>query len=439
MWRKIPNVKPFAGAVAVKVTAGGPGLVAVGSGLTGKAGTIRTGKLFAVVWTSHDGVTWRRVPYSQITFGGAEMFDVAGGDFGLVAVGHNTQGEEHSVVWTSRDGVHWRRLSNARTTFGPRVVTFRVLAGPHGRLLAIGVDQNTINESRAWTSTDGMHWQPAPAGAFQQGTVTNVSAAGPGFLAVGTQESDPALWSSPDGLHWQHEAGPEIFTGRHTDVYDVTRFGHRLTVAGIRGARTPSSGQATTWLWSPGQTQGTPQPASHPNLSDPKTFRLRLADIPSDYHIQVLDYEPVCRADGSNPRDACVLLRRAIRPYRAFITRFTVNAPTMPSIRVIHGVTIVTPSRTTARRALQRSSPVVDPYFATANRLPLHLQIGEESRLYATHEIVSPTSPRGAFAVIWRDGRFVGSVTVAGEPKVQAIADAIRYAQQLHAHLKAAR
>ncbi len=44
-------------------TAGGPGLVAVGSDAGG-------GDVDAAVWTSPDGITWSRVPLDEAVFGG---------------------------------------------------------------------------------------------------------------------------------------------------------------------------------------------------------------------------------------------------------------------------------------------------------------------------------------------------------------------------------
>ncbi len=65
------------------VTAGGPGLVAVGWDESG-------GDSDAAVWTSPDGITWSRVPHDEAVFGGeadAGMSTVTAGGPGLVAVG----------------------------------------------------------------------------------------------------------------------------------------------------------------------------------------------------------------------------------------------------------------------------------------------------------------------------------------------------------------
>ena len=79
------------------VTAGGPGLVAVGYDLF-DAG------FDAAVWTSPDGVNWSRVPHNEAVFGGTgtqEMNAVTAGGPGLVAVGSARlpDGDGDGAVW----------------------------------------------------------------------------------------------------------------------------------------------------------------------------------------------------------------------------------------------------------------------------------------------------------------------------------------------------
>ena len=64
----------------LSVTAGGPGLVAVGVDRPG-------GDADAAVWTSVDGITWSRVPHDEAVFGGAAIQSVTAGGPGVVAVG----------------------------------------------------------------------------------------------------------------------------------------------------------------------------------------------------------------------------------------------------------------------------------------------------------------------------------------------------------------
>jgi len=98
-WAQVCDAQSFDGAAMYAVTAGGPGLVAVGGdnkyytreGYTPDwDGWIRVSD--AVVLTSPDGLTWTRVPHEEAVFGGdgsQHMFGVTVGGPGLVAVGRD--------------------------------------------------------------------------------------------------------------------------------------------------------------------------------------------------------------------------------------------------------------------------------------------------------------------------------------------------------------
>jgi hypothetical protein len=231
-WSRIPQDERVFGVQLIQrmnsVTAGGPGLVAVGSeGAFGPAG-LGT----AAVWTSVDGVTWSRVAHDEAVFGGEgplEMVSVTAGGSGLVAVG--SAGSD-AAVWTSPDGITWSRVPHDEAVFGGEgSSTMRgVTAGGPG-LVAVGSAGSTDRDAAVWTSPDGITWSRVPhdeaafGGAGTQ-RMNSVAAAGPGFVAVGFDESDPdpfpwgyatdaAVWTSPDGLLWSRVA--------HSDaVFDAT-------------------------------------------------------------------------------------------------------------------------------------------------------------------------------------------------------------------------
>lgn len=81
------------------VTAGGPGLVAVGSDVDAETLTPT-----AAVWTSPNGHTWTRVAPDEAVFGGPGgpmMTSVTAGGRGLVAVGADGAAEPAPAVWVS--------------------------------------------------------------------------------------------------------------------------------------------------------------------------------------------------------------------------------------------------------------------------------------------------------------------------------------------------
>ena len=101
VWSRVPHDEAvFGGGEAqeiIAVAAGGPGLVAVGFDVSG-------GDLGAAVWTSADGRVWSRVPQDETVLGGgyAQIVAVAARGPGLVAVGYGVSGgETDAAVWVS--------------------------------------------------------------------------------------------------------------------------------------------------------------------------------------------------------------------------------------------------------------------------------------------------------------------------------------------------
>jgi len=93
------------------------------------------------MWTSPDGITWFRVPHDEAVFGGEgeqAMNSVTAGGPGLVAVGlDGSGGDPHVAVWTSSDGITWSRVTHDEAVFGG-VMRSVTLGGPG--LVAVGFD-----------------------------------------------------------------------------------------------------------------------------------------------------------------------------------------------------------------------------------------------------------------------------------------------------------
>ena len=251
-WSRVPHDEEvFGAAFMVSVTAGGPGLVAVG----GTDGIRTDGD--AVVWTSVDGITWSRVPHDETIFGGPQrqtMYDVVVGGPGLVAVGR--EGDERpwdnsldnaAAVWTSVDGITWTRVPHDETVFGtggnpptsasPGPVMLSVTAGGPG-LVAVG-------RKAAWTSPDGVTWTRIADDVTVRSFMTGVTAGGPGLVAVGLDSSGAtAVWTSVDGITWSQVPDDNAAFGRYPDwTYDVTVGGPGLVTVGNAG------GDPAVWVW----------------------------------------------------------------------------------------------------------------------------------------------------------------------------------------------
>ena len=106
VWSQVIDETPFVEGGYQEmfgVTAGGPGVVAVGLDWSGAG---------EAVWTSPDGLAWTRVDYDEPSFFGWMLSVTAGGP-GLVAVGvDRSSNDVDAAVWTSPDGLTWSRVDD---------------------------------------------------------------------------------------------------------------------------------------------------------------------------------------------------------------------------------------------------------------------------------------------------------------------------------------
>lgn len=227
-WNQVPGEELGAGTIN-HVTTGGPGLVAVGTSdneLARIAGE-QTGPTHAVVWTSEDGRTWTRLPDDPVFRDAFFISAVTAGGPGVVAVG------AHNKAWFSSDGMAWEPAElppvpadvypgdDGRT---PQVYLTDVAAG-NDRLVALGwAMMNDSSEVPVmWTSVDGMTWRDVPIDpeVFPRGGNIADLAHGPnGFVAVGNHDQEtPAVWTSADGVRWHRvSSDQEAFSSHVTSA-----------------------------------------------------------------------------------------------------------------------------------------------------------------------------------------------------------------------------
>jgi hypothetical protein len=215
--------------------------------------------LDAAVWTSVDGITWSRVAHDELVFGGSgpqEMISVTAGGPGLVAVGTDGMNDTaDGAVWTSVDGLTWSRVRDDATSLGgadAQHMASVTVGGPG--LVAVGFDgvfheygqssPKFMGGAAVWTSVDGITWSrvsddaatawTTPGGTtwsqvpddseifvgagYQQ--MSSVTAGGPGLVAVGTEKLEgsseirSAVWTSVDGITWSRVTDDEdVFRG----------------------------------------------------------------------------------------------------------------------------------------------------------------------------------------------------------------------------------
>jgi hypothetical protein len=234
------------------VAPGGPGLVAVGvidhayfggrrssyefrpveyARTYGYEYSFERDDIDAAVWTSVDGVVWKRVPDPDEVFSGPSdgsspeagdegMEAVAVGDGLIVAVG-SAHGD--AAVWVSTDGSSWERIPHDEAVFGGQSsqlmhdVTFT-----GERFVAVGTDMNGAEvgpglwRGAVWLSDDGYAWSRVPNDptvfggeneaedipSMQPFYIWAVTSTDTGLVAAGTSPTHMALWTSPDGNEW---------------------------------------------------------------------------------------------------------------------------------------------------------------------------------------------------------------------------------------------
>jgi hypothetical protein len=233
------------------VTAGGPGLVGVGTS----------------VWTSVDGIAWtlRDAGLTSIdTYAstGSDwqlMTSVTAGGPGLVAVGINWSDQAAGAVWTSVDGITWSRVPHDEAIFGSSIMTGVTVGGPG--LVAVGIDNsNPDGNAGVWTSVDGITWSRVPnteevfGGAGLQ-RMMSVTAGGPGLVAVGSEDLDEdfvaAVWTSVDGVVWSRVPHDEtVFVGPGETMTSVTATEAGLVAVGPSDIGSASWTSVDGTLWS---------------------------------------------------------------------------------------------------------------------------------------------------------------------------------------------
>ncbi len=256
-WSRVPHDEGiFGAAFMMSVTAGGPGLVAVG--MDGPWGDGD-----AAVWTSVDGFTWSRVPHDEMVFGGVDsqvIQDVTVGGPGLVAVGMDggrgpwdNNPESNAAVWTSVDGVTWSRVPDDDAVFssGGNPVMLSVTTGGPG-LVAVGADFWPPEHRRTavWTSPDGTRWTRVPDDVTVRGALTSVTAGGPGLVAVGIDATEAnGVWTSVDGITWSRVPNDISVFGKWPGwITDVTVGGPGLVAVGSHDDDAAVHGDAAVWV-----------------------------------------------------------------------------------------------------------------------------------------------------------------------------------------------
>ena len=236
-WQRSAQSPGFANAVIGDVVAGPNGWVAIGLDGYPSGGTQAIGVKGAAVWTSTDGLHWKRES-TQASFAGAGMNQILRNGQGFLASGSDyptaTTAAE-PAIWTSPDGKIWTRVS-ANQGFGESAGA-EVNAVPGGFVATMTAWGGT---SAMWFSEDGRTWKPAeplPDGSSKAcgGGVIHLPSID---LAIGNDCASTTfaivqaiLWTSTDGRQtWQRTPSLSIF--ENADFGSFASNDQRLVIAG---------------------------------------------------------------------------------------------------------------------------------------------------------------------------------------------------------------
>ncbi len=213
-WDRVPDENGvFGGGYAIfDIARTRDGFVAVGAAHDG-------GQTSGAVWLSSDGLSWSRV--ESPSFSGTIMHAVTAGDPGLVAVGIGS-------LWFSVDGIEWTLVetSSKETLWDVAYADWGfVAAGVWASGAILGEDGFLTQTIRphAWTSPDGSNWEridlPETAGEWIVASADAVGVVGDTVVVAGNYaetpssiDAVPSFWSSMNGVEWEHTLFEDVVT-----------------------------------------------------------------------------------------------------------------------------------------------------------------------------------------------------------------------------------
>ena len=232
-WERVTHA-PFGGhgrQEIIRVTDGGPGVVAVGRDGAG-----------AGVWVSEDGAAWEEVQSEVIATPGLYLRGVAKWRDGIVAVGLvNAEGDrDAAAIFGPPDATTWERADEEGLA-APGKQSMISVTEFGNALVAVGSDERSGEADAAiWTSGDAQTWtQVSQATLVDEGheeihAVTTVP--GFGLIAGGSDDGDAGLWTSRDGQTWIR-VSDQVFAGPGDQVIrGFVQVGGQLIAAGTNGA-----------------------------------------------------------------------------------------------------------------------------------------------------------------------------------------------------------
>jgi serine/threonine protein kinase len=209
------------------------------------------------IWTSPDGLSWTLAATHGITpFEPGDTIDVVTNTAGgFLAAGHQTSGgKQQAVIWTSRDGLTWKRLPALQLG----LMTSDGISSNISFATTRGNDTVISDSGSVWLSTDGgSSWTQVtvPIDHGAESSISGVSFDGSGLIAVrpgltSRGATDGVAYFSTNGQTWQYAGTIDAAGGWKPGVVKGSNYGFvvtgQATAQGQYVAYT-STGTGTTW------------------------------------------------------------------------------------------------------------------------------------------------------------------------------------------------
>ena len=210
------------------------------------------------LWTSQDGLSWTLAATHGITpqLPGDQIFVVTSTVGGFLAAGQGrASGGNQAVIWTSHDGLTWQRMTAAQLALTASGQTAQSI------FFATSRGNDTVisdGGSGVWLSTNGgSSWTPVTVpvdhGAGNQ--ISGVAFDGSGLIAVRPGHSasgaaDGIAYFSPNGQGWQYAGTIAAAGGWSPGVVKGSDYGLVVTgqTSGNQIVAYTSTDSGATWL-----------------------------------------------------------------------------------------------------------------------------------------------------------------------------------------------
>jgi serine/threonine protein kinase len=227
------------------------------------------------IWTSPDGRSWTLSATHGITpqQPGDSVNVVTSTPDGFLAAGNQqTSAGQQAVIWTSHDGLTWHRLTAAQLGLAVAGVTPRSIDFATSR----GTDTViTDGQTGAWLSINsGSTWTPVtvPVDHGAQTSISGVSFDGSGLIAVrpgraASGAADGVAYFSPDGQAWHYAGTIDAAGGWSPAVVKGSDYGFVVTGTTTKNQYVAYTSTGTGGTWLPTGSLGDSSTTSKPTAA----------------------------------------------------------------------------------------------------------------------------------------------------------------------------